>query len=82
MCAAALRKLGIHHVYYGCSNDRFGGTGSILNVHSDSIYDSSSGFSVTKGILEEEAIQLFKIFYTQENYRAPIGKRKFKSESK
>lgn len=35
MCAAALSKLGIRKVYFGCHNDRFGGNGSILSVHAD-----------------------------------------------
>ena len=34
MCAAALSKLGIRKVYFGCHNERFGGNGSILSVHS------------------------------------------------
>lgn len=33
MCAAALSLLGLQKVYYGCSNDRFGGCGSVLSVH-------------------------------------------------
>jgi tRNA-specific adenosine deaminase 2 len=33
MCAAALRQLGIKEVFYGCSNDRFGGCGSVLGVN-------------------------------------------------
>lgn len=35
MCAAALSKLGIRKVYFGCHNERFGGNGSILSVHND-----------------------------------------------
>ena len=35
MCAAALLLLKFRKVYYGCGNDRFGGCGSVLNVHSD-----------------------------------------------
>lgn len=35
MCASALRQYGIRTVYYGCSNDRFGGTGSVLSIHSE-----------------------------------------------
>ena len=35
MCAAALRQVGIKEVYYGCSNDRFGGNGSIYKLHTD-----------------------------------------------
>ena len=34
MCAAAIGKLGIRKAYFGCRNDRFGGNGSVLNVHS------------------------------------------------
>lgn len=33
MCAAALRLLRFRRVFYGCGNDRFGGCGSVLNVH-------------------------------------------------
>lgn len=35
MCAGALSLVGIRHVYYGCSNDRFGGCGSILPISQD-----------------------------------------------
>lgn len=42
MCAAALSKLGIRKVYFGCHNERFGGNGSILSVHTDA-YSSSGG---------------------------------------
>ncbi|KAL5059019.1 hypothetical protein RYX36_030623 [Vicia faba] len=31
MCASALSNLGIKEVIYGCSNDKFGGCGSILS---------------------------------------------------
>ena len=37
MCAAALRQYQIRAVYYGCSNDRFGGTGGVLSIHSESV---------------------------------------------
>lgn len=33
MCAAALREVKIKMVVFGCSNDRFGGCGSVLSVH-------------------------------------------------
>ena len=35
MCAAALRQYGIRAVYYGCSNDKFGGTGGVLSINSE-----------------------------------------------
>lgn len=33
MCASALRQFGVRAVYFGCWNDRFGGTGGVLSVH-------------------------------------------------
>lgn len=54
--AAALSKLGFREVIFGCDNDRFGGNGSILSIHtigsknshsssSDVVGDSSSSSS-------------------------------------
>ena len=37
MCASALRQLGVRGVYYGCSNDKFGGTGGVLSIHSEDV---------------------------------------------
>ncbi|XP_056163577.1 tRNA-specific adenosine deaminase TAD2-like isoform X2 [Syzygium oleosum] len=36
MCAAALSIIGLKEVYYGCANDKFGGCGSIMSLHSSS----------------------------------------------
>lgn len=33
MCAGALAHVRIQKVYFGCHNDRFGGCGSVLNLH-------------------------------------------------
>lgn len=33
MCASMLRQYGIRAVYFGCWNERFGGTGGVLNIH-------------------------------------------------
>jgi tRNA-specific adenosine deaminase 2 len=33
MCAGALALIGIGEVLFGCYNDKFGGAGSILDVH-------------------------------------------------
>lgn len=38
MCAAALRLLGIEKVFFGAHNDRFGGCGSVLSIHSQYIF--------------------------------------------
>jgi tRNA-specific adenosine deaminase 2 len=37
MCASALRQYRIRSVYFGCANDRFGGTGGVLTIHSESV---------------------------------------------
>lgn len=42
MCAAALRQHGIRAVYYGCANDKFGGTGGVLSIHSEYGGDNGS----------------------------------------
>ena len=33
MCASLLRQIGIRKVYYGATNEKFGGTGGVLNIH-------------------------------------------------
>jgi tRNA-specific adenosine deaminase 2 len=33
MCAGALRHLGIARAVFGCRNDRFGGCGTVENIH-------------------------------------------------
>jgi tRNA-specific adenosine deaminase 2 len=74
MCASALRQYGIRAVYYGCSNDRFGGTGGVLNVHSDPGVDPP--YPAYGGIFADEAIALLQRFYMQENVKAPEPRAK------
>ncbi|KAL5834974.1 hypothetical protein ACOSQ4_014471 [Xanthoceras sorbifolium] len=78
MCAAALSILGIREVYYGCANDKFGGCGSILSLHSSTSMPHISGgvpqgkgFKCTGGIMASEAVSLFRSFYEQGNPNAP-----------
>lgn len=75
MCAGALSFLGIKEAYYGCANDKFGGCGSVLSLHSSSsdcpITGGGKGFKCTGGIMAEEAVSLFRTFYEQENPNAP-----------
>mmetsp|Transcript_14233 Transcript_14233/g.23689 ORF Transcript_14233/g.23689 Transcript_14233/m.23689 type:complete len:177 (+) Transcript_14233:29-559(+) len=77
MCAAALSKIGIRHVFFGCHNDRFGGNGSILSVHSDPLLSTYS-YAITSGLMKEEAVAVFQKFYQSENRRAPESKRRRK----
>uniref|UniRef100_UPI00358F275D tRNA-specific adenosine deaminase 2 isoform X1 n=1 Tax=Myxine glutinosa TaxID=7769 RepID=UPI00358F275D len=44
MCTAALRFLRIKAVVYGCRNERFGGCGSVLSVHSDNLPNTGKSF--------------------------------------
>ncbi|XP_048491979.1 tRNA-specific adenosine deaminase TAD2 [Beta vulgaris subsp. vulgaris] len=75
MCAAALSFVGLKEVYYGCANDKFGGCGSILSLHSMSSQHSDfaepKGFKCTGGIMASEAVSLFQIFYERGNPNAP-----------
>ena len=65
MCASALRQFGIRSVYFGCLNDRFGGTGGVMTVHMDVGVDPP--YPVYGGLFREEAIMLLRRFYVQEN---------------
>lgn len=65
MCASALRQYGIRSVYFGCLNDRFGGTGGVMTVHMDEGVDKP--YPVYGGLFREEAIMLLRRFYVQEN---------------
>ena len=65
MCASALRQYGIRAVYFGCLNDRFGGCGGVMQIHSDKSVDPP--YPVYGGLFREEAIMLLRRFYVQEN---------------
>ncbi|KAF3452740.1 hypothetical protein FNV43_RR03173 [Rhamnella rubrinervis] len=74
MCAAALSILGIKEVFYGCANDKFGGCGSILSLHSSNSnpfisggVPQGKGFKCNGGIMASEAISLLRSFYEQGN---------------
>ena len=69
MCASALRQLRLRRVVFGCRNDKFGGCGSVLSIHSDANADPP--LPATAGVREEEAVALLRLFYAQENHNAP-----------
>jgi tRNA-specific adenosine deaminase 2 len=76
MCAAALTKMGVRRVVFGCHNDRFGGNGSILSLQL-APYCRLSGkggkagrpYDVKSGVLLSQAVEVFQRFYTTENRR-------------
>lgn len=81
MCAAALRFLGIGKVFYGCGNDRFGGCGSVLNVHTGPFIPEESTPKLDCQVLKDyrtECIMLLRKFYVRENGKAPNPKKKAK----
>ncbi|KAI8922882.1 cytidine deaminase-like protein [Entophlyctis helioformis] len=75
MCASALRQLGIRRVVYGCGNDKFGGCGSVFNVHTDDVGEGSK-YPAVGGLYREEAIIALRKFYVRENDHAPKPKKK------
>lgn len=78
MCTRSLRLLGILHVFFGCSNVRFGGCGSVFSVHTDSTICGTT-LTVHPGSLNvERAIGLLQAFYEGENPNAPPSKVKRK----
>ncbi|XP_048345348.1 tRNA-specific adenosine deaminase 2 isoform X1 [Sphaerodactylus townsendi] len=67
MCAAALRIMKIPLVVYGCQNERFGGCGSVLDISSPILTDTGEPFQCMAGYRSEEAVEMLKTFYRQEN---------------
>ncbi|XP_053504070.1 tRNA-specific adenosine deaminase 2 [Ictalurus furcatus] len=66
-CAAALRLLNVPLVVYGCKNERFGGCGSVLDISSGDLPDTGTSFKCIPGHRAEEAVDMLKTFYKQEN---------------
>ena len=71
MCASALRIVNIGSCVYGCSNDRFGGCETVLNVASDGESNQGRNLEFVKGVCEREAITMLQSFYSCENPFAP-----------
>jgi len=77
MCASFLRQIGVRKVYFGGGNERFGGTGGVLNVQrgngmvveEDKEMDKTmeGDYEVSGGWMREEAIVLLRRFYVQDN---------------
>lgn len=76
MCAYALNICGIKHVVFGCENDKFGGNGSILSLHMFNPKDKEQPkYTITKGIMKDDAVKLLQKFYEHGNEKAPEAKR-------
>lgn len=79
MCARILRHLRVKIVVYGCSNERFGGCRSVINVANNPMIGCDP-LIFKHGVREEEAIDLLKTFYSGENLNAPEEIRKVKRQ--
>ena len=84
MCAFALRTIGLCNVVFGCANERFGGCGSVLDVHTKEFTSGTVGaplrpLDLKGGVMKEDAILLLQQFYGEENPNAPEPKLKRKS---
>ncbi|RDL41611.1 uncharacterized protein BP5553_01590 [Venustampulla echinocandica] len=81
MCASLLRQFRIKKVFFGASNEKFGGTGGVLDVHLGNGKKAPEGeemgdYEVSGWWLREEAIVMLRKFYVQENDRAPEPRNK------
>ena len=75
MCARSLQLLGIQDVHFGCSNQRFGGCGSVLSVHSDPVFKHNMNCH-PEALDSKRAIALLQRFYECENPNAPEPRKK------
>ena len=84
MCAGAMSALGVRRVVYGCANDKFGGNGTVLDVHERGCGACDGGgvrgatYESVGGLFEAEAIALFQEFYVRGNPKAPKPHREVK----
>ncbi|KAI7962322.1 hypothetical protein MJO28_000416 [Puccinia striiformis f. sp. tritici] len=56
MCSSAMRQIGINLVYFGCSNERFGGCGGVVSIQNDSRLLFSQPPTALGGYRRKEAI--------------------------
>ncbi|KAG9242806.1 cytidine deaminase-like protein [Calycina marina] len=87
MCASLLRQFGVRKVWFGGGNERFGGTGGVLDIHLSNgreLGDKGeqrrieSDYEVSGGWLREEAIVFLRRFYVSGNEKAPEPKKEKK----
>ena len=69
MCAFALRSVGLLTVTFGCKNERFGGCGSVLDIHSAKMDPSLKTLILIPASDDfiQRAKSLLKKFYEGEN---------------
>lgn len=80
MCAAALRRVGLTRVFFGCFNERFGGCGSIVEMHAGIVDDAVDSVLTAVQLRQyrKACVELLRKFYIRENDRAPVPRKKAK----
>ena len=73
MCASALSQIGIRKVYFGCSNDLFGGCGSVLKIHEGDKVDGGGRYEVVGGIYSSNAVAKLRELYVQGRTEEPLS---------
>ena len=79
MCAAALSLVGVKRVVYGCPNDKFGGCGTVIDVHDEGcggcggrdVLAGGAKLECVGGVMKDEAVALLRTFYERGNPGAP-----------
>ena len=79
MCASALRQLGVRQVVFGARNDKFGGCGTVVNIHADAI-PGLRELPTHGGVRELEAVALLRRFYAHENQGAPNPQKRTRKQ--
>ena len=83
MCARVLRHLRLKRVLFGCSNERFGGCGSVLNIHeTNEIKEEPVLETMAKHLDHTRAVYMLQSFYMGENPNAPCPKIKTRNRIK
>ncbi|KAA8499936.1 tRNA-specific adenosine deaminase 2 [Porphyridium purpureum] len=85
MCAAMLIELlrsnadtaARRLVVFGCRNERFGGCGTVRDVHTGCwAVPAGEGLEIIDGVLKDEAVHLLERFFEQTNPLAPVPRVK------
>lgn len=78
MCCRIMRRLKFKAILFGAKNERFGGAGSVLSIHSDVNIKDPILKCIPDVIDTDRTIQLLKCFYSQTNTNAPKNKVRIK----
>jgi len=70
MCARALRALRVKEVLFGAKNERFGGSGSVYDVHTNEAIGDPP-LQCHQALDSQRSIKLLQLFYEQNNQSAP-----------